>query len=192
MILIYWVLGLYARTWQVKLSDSIVKALRDGDPLAFWHGLLGILACRLPTSNAVALVSSSSDGSILAGFLAYRHFRIIRGSSRNGGKEAQRRAVEYGKRGASLLYAVDGSTGPKGIPKFGCFALARHLGRPVHVVLVRCDRYWQLSTWDDFVVPKPWARIDIWTVQITNLSDLQESQVAMMNHRHVSRFPLVD
>ena len=192
MVFIYWILGLYARTWQVKLSNSLNLALKNGHPLAFWHGLLGILACRLPTHNAVALVSASSDGSKLTGFLEYRRFRTIRGSSGSGGRTAQQEAVRSAQKGASLLYAVDGSTGPKGIPKFGCFALAKRIDKPVCVVLIRCDRYWQLSTWDGFVIPKPWARIDIWVEPTLSSSKVQESQVQMMNHRHASLFPLVD
>ena len=116
---------------------------------------------------------------------------MVRGSSHTQGTEAQRRAVIKAQQGKAILYAVDGSRGPQGIPKKGAFALAIKLDKPVCVLLIRCDRYWTIASWDSFVVPKLGAKIDVSGIEF-DVENIEEGQAMMMTHLHPYRFPLVD
>jgi lysophospholipid acyltransferase (LPLAT)-like uncharacterized protein len=42
--------------------------------------------------------------------------------------------------------------------KSGVIALARLSGAPIVPMAVGASRYWQLRSWDEFRVPKPFAR----------------------------------
>jgi lysophospholipid acyltransferase (LPLAT)-like uncharacterized protein len=191
MFIVYWILLLYARTWRIQIAPSLIKAIDNGQPIAFWHGTLGILACRLPTNNSIAIVSPSSDGNRLSHFLKYRGFGLIRGSPFKNGKDAQRIAIQEAERGSAILYAVDGSRGPKGVPKNGVFALAAHLDKPVCFVLIRCDSYRSFSSWDSFVFPKLRANVQLIAQEIL-VDNIEDARAKMMACCHPDRFPLVD
>jgi len=144
----------------------------------------------LPTQNAAAIVSASSDGDILAGFLRHRRFGLIRGSAHRDPSRVKEQAFEKGREGQSILYAVDGSRGPVGIPKRGVFLLAQRLQLSVLFAEVHCDRYWQINSWDFFVIPKPFARISVRAKKIDYTDGIEVGKKTMMTSRHSSRFPL--
>ena len=52
----------------------------------------------------------------------------------------------------------DGPTGPREVVKAGVVALARFSGAPIIPVAVGASREWRLGSWDEFRIPKPFAR----------------------------------
>ena len=52
----------------------------------------------------------------------------------------------------------DGPRGPRGTVKAGIVALARLSGAPIVPVALGASAEWRLRSWDEFRIPKPFAR----------------------------------
>ena len=58
-------------------------------------------------------------------------------------------------------HIVDGPRGPAGIIKTGVVSMARATGAIVVPVYATSDRAWYFNSWDHFMLPKPFARVNI-------------------------------
>jgi len=132
---------------------------------AFWHNKLFVMP-RLferyfPGRLGAALASASKDGEIISAFLERFGIRAIRGSSSRGGGRAlneMKRAIDAGYIMAST---PDGPRGPRYSISPGVIKLAQITGGLILPIHVTYSSYWQLKTWDGFMIPKPFSRIHI-------------------------------
>ncbi len=131
-----------------------------------WHGelLMSTQAYRKihPHHHASAIISQHFDGEIIAKTLAFLKIRALRGSSKKGAKRVLLEAFRAVKQGEEVLITPDGPRGPRHTMSDGAVALAVKSQLPIFVMNYQCDRYWQLRSWDKFVIPKPWSRIDFY------------------------------
>ena len=65
------------------------------------------------------------------------------------------------KNGYSIVTTADGPNGPKYEFKSGTILMARVAGVPIVPIACAADRAWYLDRWDNFMIPKPFARIMI-------------------------------
>jgi hypothetical protein len=65
------------------------------------------------------------------------------------------------KTGGKLAMIPDGPRGPARQAKEGVAHIACASGAPIMPVSAVPSRYWRLGSWDGFVIPKPFARIEI-------------------------------
>lgn len=156
-----------------------------------WHGELFMSpqAYRYlhKTQNASAMISHHFDGELIANVYAFLKIDAIRGSGRKGAKEVFLKAFRAMKEGTELLITPDGPRGPRHHMYDGAVGLAVKGGKPVCMINFTCSNYWQLKSWDKFVIPKPFSKIDFY---IESLSlegmDLDEAKVylreKMMKH----------
>jgi lysophospholipid acyltransferase (LPLAT)-like uncharacterized protein len=56
---------------------------------------------------------------------------------------------------------VDGPKGPAGVIKSGVASLARATGAVVVPVYTTSDRAWYFNRWDRFMLPKPFASVNL-------------------------------
>jgi len=59
--------------------------------------------------------------------------------------------------GWDLGITVDGPRGPRGYVKGGALAVSRKTGAWIIPVCVAYSRAWKLRSWDEMLVPKPFA-----------------------------------
>ena len=149
----------------ILLSVRVTKHGPDFDRsgvIAFWHGdQLPLLSVR-PTSDAIAPVSLSKDGTLQANVLNQFGIGIVRGSSSRGGVSALRRMLSALSAGSKLLIAVDGPRGPMHKAKLGATYLAMKANVPLWCVGVFATRAIRLRrSWDQFMIPLPFSRIYI-------------------------------
>lgn len=105
------------------------------------------------------MASRSGDGAIIAGFLGFWGFRVVRGSSSKGGGQALSEMIESLK-GTSRWAALtpDGPRGPARRAKSGVARLASELSAPILPVGASSNRPRFLRSWDRFLVPLPFSR----------------------------------
>jgi lysophospholipid acyltransferase (LPLAT)-like uncharacterized protein len=129
--------------------------------VAFWHGsmMLGWYLHR--DMNCAALVSMSKDGDVLAHILSGWKFKVVRGSSHIGGKEALFSMMNLIKQNFSLTITPDGPTGPIHKMKAGAVITTKKTGVPLFLVGIGIKNKFVLKSWDKFEVPKPFAKISI-------------------------------
>lgn len=149
---------------QVIIAPELRAHMGEVRPwvLCFFHGTqFGLL--RWPRRrNTGVLVSHSADGSLQARFLRSLGFRIVRGSSSNGGTSGLRGLVRLARGGADLAFAVDGPRGPREEVKGGAIACAAlGNGRLVGIGVASSAKFVLQRAWDKFEVPYPFARVCI-------------------------------
>lgn len=106
-----------------------------------------------------ALVSQHRDGGYLADIMALFGLGTVRGSSTRGGARAMISLAKIARKGHSLMITPDGPRGPRHVAQPGAIFLAKKTGFPIIPIAVNISNYWELPSWDRFVLPKPFARI---------------------------------
>lgn len=125
----------------------------------FWHArLLSLVTDRKDEGNAV-LISLHSDGEYIARVIDAYGFKSVRGSSTRGGSQGARNLLKASKEGRDLVVTPDGPKGPPRVMKDGAIFLARLTGLPIVPVGVSVDRAWRASSWDRFMVAKPFSTV---------------------------------
>ncbi len=163
-----WLVRLWIFTLRYRIVDRAgVLESPPEKPLlwVFWHNKLFVMPHLFeryfPGRLGAALASASKDGEIISAFLERFGIRAIRGSSSRGGGRAlieMKRAIEAGY---IMAITPDGPRGPRYSISPGVIKLAQiteGLILPIHVTY---SSYWQLKTWDGFMIPKPFSRIHI-------------------------------
>lgn len=156
--------ALFATTRSEISGLAAVDARHDSGRraiFALWHGrlLVPLRACR--DMGIVVLVSRHGDGGLIARALSRFGFSTARGSTTRGGAVALRELLRAAAEGHDLAITPDGPRGPRGKAQAGVVYAASETGLPIFPVGIAANRFWELSSWDRFQVPKPFARIRI-------------------------------
>ena len=133
--------------------------------IAFWHNrifLLPFLYKKLWSSRqrdkVVVLVSASKDGEKLVRVLETFDLICVRGSSSRRGSEALREMTRLINDGYDAGITPDGPRGPKYQVAPGVVSLAQLAGVPILPVSWDVSRKITLKSWDQFMIPLPFAR----------------------------------
>ena len=124
--------------------------------IACWHSdLLMIPIYRVirPNRPASAIISQHKDGEIVSKVLSYLSIKSLRGSSRKGAKKVLLEAMRAIDRGEEIQISPDGPKGPRYHIHNGVIALAIRGKLPIMIIGYRADKYWQLNSWDKFIIP---------------------------------------
>jgi len=154
-----WLLGI---TWKVEVAgryDIAPKQKKTAKRIyCFWHNRLLGLAFTERKKNVGILISSHFDGEVIARIVKRMGYIPMRGSSTRGGAEGLLTMLRN-EDVWHLAVTVDGPRGPKGVVKPGAIFLAAKSA--LEIVPVSCDtaRKWELPSWDNFQIPKPFAKI---------------------------------
>ncbi len=133
---------------------------------SFWHNRLFLMSYvhrrffsqRPP---GAAMTSQSKDGEWAAQLVLRMGIAPVRGSATRGGTSALRALARYLRRGEDVGLTPDGSRGPRYELKPGLVLLAQLTRRPILPVGVEYSRCLRLRSWDGFMIPLPFSRVDI-------------------------------
>lgn len=148
-------------TLRVRREEAAVAALwtaRAPVIYAVWHGRLLLLPYFYGHRGSRVLASRSRDGELVARWIRRFGLGPVRGSSTRGGGEALRLLTRALRRGHEVVVVPDGPRGPREVLKPGVIALARLSGAPIVPMAVGASREWRMRSWDEFRIPKPFAR----------------------------------
>jgi lysophospholipid acyltransferase (LPLAT)-like uncharacterized protein len=109
--------------------------------------------------RACFLVSGSVDGEVPERIARAWGAQVIRGSANESGTLALRDMQKMMKNGYSIVTTADGPRGPRYEFKPGTVLMARVAGVPIVPLACAADRFWTLRRWDNFMIPKPFARV---------------------------------
>ena len=152
---------LLAATLRVRREEATIAPLWAARaPLiyAMWHGRLLLLPYLYGHRGARTLTSRSRDGELVANWIRRFGLDPVRGSSSRGGGEALRVLTRALRSGHEVVVVPDGPRGPREVLKPGVIALARLSRAPIVPVAVGASREWRLRSWDEFRIPRPFAR----------------------------------
>ncbi len=163
--------GLFRLLWascrrEYVVGQEIVERMLAGGTWApvYWHG--HTFCCLNMTREWLArgfkagfIVSASVDGDVPARIARDWGATVVRGSAKNTNALAMRDIQQAMKAGVSIVSAADGPLGPRCEFKPGVVLMARIGNAPLVPMSCAADRYWTLSRWDHFMLPKPFARV---------------------------------
>ena len=154
-----------ARTWRVETVHAerwrgLVEAHRP-HVFLLWHDALLPLLWWHRGRDVTIVVSEAQDGQYLAEYARRIGYREARGSSSRGGVRALIGVVKVLQAGGAAAFTPDGPRGPRREFKGGILLAAQRGGAVVVPLHAGADRAWRLSSWDRFLVPKPFARVRI-------------------------------
>ena len=119
------------------------------------------------THPASAIVSSHFDGTLIAKTLNIFAIRPLRGSSRKGARQVLLQAFKSIKSGEEVLITPDGPKGPRHHMSDGAIGIALKSKLPIFVMNFTAEHFWQFNSWDQFVVPKPFTKVDFYIQSIS-------------------------
>jgi lysophospholipid acyltransferase (LPLAT)-like uncharacterized protein len=157
------VASLLGRTWRFAVTGSA-----ETDPFTcrgvlfcFWHAFILPVSYYHRGSGIVSIISSSRDGQRIAGIIHRWGIGSIRGSSTRGGMAAIRAGVRHLSQGHNVIITPDGPRGPAEQVKPGVAQISLLARAPIVPIRVRPSRAWRLRSWDRFVIPQPFARVEM-------------------------------
>jgi len=146
--------------------DSLIQNKHPFIPV-YWHqhhvyGAYLMLKLKKRGVNIGFLISPSSDGDMSASIAQSWGTTTIRGSStRTGAKALRDLYLSITKDNVSPVNTSDGPTGPIHVFKPGAIMLAQLTKSELVPISYAASSYWQLKSWDKFIIPKPFSKIVI-------------------------------
>lgn len=166
MFLFYLLLrGMYFILFRHRIVDPLnMIETAQGCVSVTWHNRLMYFPAMIPAKSrkrTVAVVSASRDGQYVTDLIGLFGIKAMRGSSRRGGANALLGASRALADKFNVSFTPDGPRGPKYTVSKGPIHLASTYGAKILPVSINASRYWQLKSWDNFQIPKPFATLTL-------------------------------
>jgi lysophospholipid acyltransferase (LPLAT)-like uncharacterized protein len=142
-----------------------------------WHG--DLVSCPInyfknrPNGIVKTMISQSKDGEIISRVYALFGVDAIRGSSSKGGTKALISTIKEIKSGFDVALTPDGPRGPRFSIADGVIAIAQKSGARIIVLNSQPSKYWQFNSWDRFILPKPFGKVDFYMSEPFDISSLE-------------------
>jgi lysophospholipid acyltransferase (LPLAT)-like uncharacterized protein len=197
--LVGWTMKLISATLRMEVRDlcGISRQTDGGQAMppviyALWHSRF---FCVPPAWNrlcygyrkTVALTSASKDGDMVAHAMAVFGLGAVRGSSSRRGVAALVGLKRSLQEGLDICVTPDGPRGPRYEVQPGVIKLAESTGAPVIPVHVRFTSAWRLKTWDRFVIPMPFSRVDVTFAEPIYLSRGADAETFEQTRLHLQQ-----
>jgi lysophospholipid acyltransferase (LPLAT)-like uncharacterized protein len=154
-----------AVTWRMREHNGTVHrtALARNQRVIYtlWHGELLPLLWHHRGEGIAVLISEHRDGEIIARIAEGLGYTTVRGSTSKGASRALIGLVRAIESGRSAAVTPDGPRGPAHVFAPGAAIAAQRSGVPLIPVRASATRAWRLKSWDRFLIPKPFARVDV-------------------------------
>ncbi len=127
--------------------------------VAHWHGDELALLPRFGHMALTILVSQSKDGELMAKGAQALGYRVTRGSSTRGAVGGLLALIKAAREGRTVVLAVDGPNGPRGVCKPGIVRVVQKAGVPLLPVGVAGSRRLVFhKSWNRAYLPLPFSR----------------------------------
>lgn len=154
----------------------------DNTPIIFacWHGELLMLPFLYQQyrkkTYAKVLISDHFDGKLIAKTVSYFDLDTIHGSSNKNASKVLLQAIKAIKNGYDIGITPDGPRGPRHKVSDGVVAIAKKTGAKIMLINIIPTRYWQLNSWDRFIIPKPFGTLNYYATPPIDILDMQDQE----------------
>jgi len=160
-----------------KKNFHIPQDLEDDATIfACWHGELLMITCMYAhfrkKPNISILISPHFDGILISKTVKYFGFKTIAGSSNKDAARTLIKAMKTLKSGCDIGITPDGPKGPRHEVANGVIVMAQKTNKKVVCLNIVASKYWQLNSWDKFIIPKPFGELDFYATQPLDLSGM--------------------
>ncbi|MBR8464845.1 lysophospholipid acyltransferase family protein [Campylobacter sp. faydin G-140] len=181
------VFGLYLLIWLIfltcKKSYTNTNLNNKSCIVLFWHGRLAMMSFAYRhwwskksggKRQGKVIISDHNDGEIITRVINFFSIGTIRGSSSKGGAKALIEALREIKNSIDIIITPDGPRGPRHSVADGAIIIAQRQNASVQILNYEADSFWQLKSWDQMIVPKPFSTINFSLSEPFSLSNLDK------------------
>lgn len=145
--------------------------------VAFWHGkiMLSPYIYKKLRINAKikVIISDHFDGAIIANTMKFYNFETIRGSTTRGGVKVLKESFRAVDEGYDIAITPDGPKGPYQSVADGIVAISKRKKMKIIAFNYKASSYWELKSWDRFMIPKPFSVVDFYASEPFSVDDLE-------------------
>ena len=157
-VLIY-LLGMTLKIeWVGEENLHILRREKKSVIYAFWHGRMLIFTYSHRKQKIHVLISQHKDGEFIARIIRNLGFVSVRGSTTRGGPKALFEMCKKTASGFDVAITPDGPKGPGFQVHPGIVYIAQRTGMPMVPITNSAENRWNLSSWDRFLIPKPFSK----------------------------------
>ncbi|HAC71380.1 lysophospholipid acyltransferase family protein [Aliarcobacter skirrowii] len=120
-----------------------------------------------------AMISENRDGEIISKLVENFNIGSIRGSSSKGAAKVMISALKELRIGNDIAITPDGPRGPRYSIADGIVVIAQKSGKKIRCFNAIPTKYWQFNSWDKFILPKPFGRIDFYISEPFSVDNLE-------------------
>ncbi|MCR4942640.1 MAG: lysophospholipid acyltransferase family protein [Campylobacter sp.] len=180
---IYGLIWLIFLTCKKTFSDT--KLPENPCVVVFWHGRLAFMSFAYlrywrrdykGKKHGKVIISDHRDGELITRIIKFFGIGTIRGSSSKGGARALIDAFRQHKNGVDVIITPDGPRGPRHSIADGAVVIAQKTKSKIYALNYEASSFWQLKSWDEMIIPKPFSTINFSLSQAFDISDLQSLQ----------------
>jgi lysophospholipid acyltransferase (LPLAT)-like uncharacterized protein len=150
----------------VEGAENLTQSGSNRRILMLWHSQMALILYTL-FYNANKLIytlviSKSQEADIIACAVdRYKdNARTIRVAHKSR-HQAIRQMITSLENEEIIMITPDGPRGPRQKAKRGIAYTAKETGADVIPFSWSCSQFWQLSTWDKFIIPKPFSKVHV-------------------------------
>ena len=160
--------------------------------VSFWHGEIlmnpFIYVKYLRHMKMALMISEHFDGELIAKTARFFGFDFVRGSSSKGAIKALKESFRLIDKGVSLAITPDGPRGPRHSVADGIVAIAQKKNLPIVACRYKASRYWQMRSWDRFIVPKPFSKLDFYMSEPFYVTGLSKEEAKDKIKEYMNRY----
>ena len=151
----------------------------DGETflVCMWHGDLMSQPYNYygfrKNGHVKAMISHNKDGEIIAKLVSSFKIGALRGSSSKGAAKVLISAIKELKSGNDVAITPDGPRGPRYSVADGVVAIAQKSGVKIRCFNAVPSKFWQFKSWDQFVLPKPFGKIDFYISEPFDITSME-------------------
>jgi len=148
--------------WKIINDDLLKKNKNKPLLICIWHSRLIFFPrfFKYIKYPVWGISSTHKDSEILARVLKSWGINLIKGSSTRGWINVIKQMSQlFKKENATIIVTVDGPKGPRKIAKEGSIKLAKKHNVPIVAASAISSSYWELPSWDQTKIPKPFSTI---------------------------------
>ena len=153
------ILGMTLRIeWVGEENLDILRKEKKSVIYAFWHGRMLIFTFSHRKQKIHVLISQHRDGEFIARIIGNLGFVSVRGSTTRGGSKAIFEMCERAASGFDVAITPDGPKGPGFEVHPGIIYIAQRSGMAIVPITNSAKNRWSLSSWDRFLIPRPFSK----------------------------------
>jgi len=160
-----------------KKKFDIAPSVGD-EPIIFacWHGELLMLPYLYKQyrkkAHAKVLISDHFDGLLISKTIKFFGLGTIAGSSNRNAARVLIQGIKTIKEGFDIGITPDGPKGPRHSVSDGVIVMSQKTKAKIVLVEIKPTKFWQINSWDKFIVPKPFGTLNYYSTEPIDISEL--------------------
>ena len=130
------------------------------------------ILCSPNSPKVKLLISEHFDGLLISKTIKFFGLNTIAGSTNRGAARVLIQALKTLKSGVDIGITPDGPKGPRHEVSDGIIIMAQKTNTKILLLRIKPSKYWQLNSWDKFIIPKPFGTLRYYATEPLDISDM--------------------